>query len=185
MGRQKPAAAKLQAIMDRLASADGMVRLKAREMLVGLGAPAVPALVRTLRHASADQVRWEAAKSLGAIGDARAIPVLVKALEDSNADVTWLAAEALQQFKMAAWTPLLRRLIRSGAKSGVLRRGAHHVLRNQEAEGFSAELATLRKALGATPVPGSITIAAYTILQRIQEKCAAGNAVPAPPMSAA
>jgi HEAT repeat protein len=61
--------------------------MKARKSLVALGKPAVPSLTRHCRIPKLDHVRWEAAKALGAIGDTRAIPRLVNALEDS--DPTW------------------------------------------------------------------------------------------------
>ena len=36
---------------------------------MALGKPAVPSLIRTLQNSKEDHVRWEAAKTLGAIGD--------------------------------------------------------------------------------------------------------------------
>lgn len=97
--------ASIESLMDKLASKDGMVRQKARESLVALGKPAVASLIRALKNSTSDQVRWEGAKALGAINDARSIPTLVEALSDSNSDVTWLAAEALSKFKKAARPP--------------------------------------------------------------------------------
>ncbi len=89
----------LDSLMKMLSNNDGMTRKKARKTLVALGKPAVPFLTRTLRNSKLDHLRWEAAKALGSIGDARAIPSLVKSLEDSDQDVAWLAAEALIKFK--------------------------------------------------------------------------------------
>jgi HEAT repeat protein len=88
----------LDGLMAMLASEDGMIRQKARESLVVLGRPAAPSLSRALRHSKSDQIRWEAAKALGAIRDTRSIPSLVKALSDEDSDVSWLAAEALSKF---------------------------------------------------------------------------------------
>lgn len=156
--------------MDTLASKDGVTRQKARKSLVALGKPAVPSLTQTLQNSGLDHVRWEAVKALGAIGDARAIPSLVKALEDSDPDVAWLAAEALRKFKKVAWPPLLRVLIRSGSDSVLLRQGAHHILRNQKEVGFNGLLATLTEALVFSTVPESTTVAAYEILKRMKAK---------------
>jgi HEAT repeat protein len=111
MNKQKSTDTNLESLMDLLASKNGATRLKARKSLVALGKPAVPSLNRTLQNSKEDHVRWEAAKTLGAIGDIRAIPSLVKALEDNNSDVTWLVAEALRKFKKIAWPPLLRALM--------------------------------------------------------------------------
>jgi HEAT repeat protein len=156
--------------MDRLASKDGMIRQKARESLVALGKPSVSSLIQALQNSPSDQVRWEAAKALGAIGDTRSIPSLVKALEDSNFDVAWLAAEALSTFKKTAWPPLLRALTKDGSHSVLLRQGIHHVLVNQKEDGFNDLLATLIKALEPSAVTESAIVAAYEIRKRMKAK---------------
>lgn len=137
---------------------------------MALGKPAVFSLVRRLRNSKVDHLRWEAVKTLGAIGDTRAVRPLVKALEDSDPDVAWVAAEALRKYKKTAWPPLLRMLIKSGADSFLLRQRAHHVLRNQKEVGFNDLLATLAKALESDTVPESTAVAAYSILKRIKAK---------------
>ena len=156
--------------MGVLASKDGAARQKARKSLVALGKLAVSSLTQALQNSEVDHVRWEAVKTLGAIGDSRAIPSLVHALEDSDPDVAWLAAEGLRKFKKAAWSPLLRVLIKRGAGSALLRQGAHHVLRNQREVGFNDLLATLLKALEPGSVPVSTTVASYEILKRMKAK---------------
>jgi hypothetical protein len=170
MSRQKLTGRNLGSLMVVLASKDGATRQRARKTLVALGKPAVSPLTQALQNSEVDHVRWEAVKTLGAIGDSRAIPSLVKALEDSDPDVAWLAAEALRKFKKAAWPALLRVLIKRGADSALLRQGAHHVLRNQREVGFNDLLATLRKALESGSVPVSTTVAAYDILKRMKAR---------------
>ena len=162
----------IESLMDKLAGKDGATRQKARQALVALGKPAVPSLTQALQNAKLAHLRWEAAKTLGAIGDARAISPLVKALEDSDSDVVWVAAEALRQFKKAAWPALLRLLIKSGSESEsvLLRQGTHHVLRHQKEEGFNDVLATLTKALESSTVPEVTTAAAYDVLKRMKAK---------------
>jgi hypothetical protein len=160
----------LESLMDILAGKDGVARQKARKLLVVMGKPAVPSLIRALQNSKSDHLRWEAAKTLGAIGDARAIPQLVKSLEDSDQDVAWLAAEALRKFKKVAWPTLLRVLIRDKSGSVSLHQGAHHVLRDQKEDGFNDLLATLRNALESSTVPESITVAAYDIFKRMKAK---------------
>jgi len=168
MSKKKPTGTSLDSLMDMLADKDGMVRQGARESLVALGRPAVSSLIRALRHSESDQVRWEAAKALGAINDARSIPTLVEALSDSNSDVAWLAAEALIKFKKAAWLALFEMLIKSGSDSPILRQGAHHVLWKQKADGFNDLLKTLIEALDSSTDPESATVAAYEILKRMR-----------------
>jgi len=86
---------------------------------------------------------------IGEIGDVRAIPMLVAALEDDDRDVAWLAAAALRRFERAAWPELLRALIRNGSRSVVLRHGAHGVLRDQCAEGCDELLEELMRGQDA------------------------------------
>ena len=156
--------------MDMLASKDGMIRRKARKSLVALGKSAVPSLTRTLQNSKEDHVRWEAAKTLGAIGDVRSILALVSALEDSDQGVVWLAAEALSKFKKTAWPQLLRALVKSEKDSVSLRLGAHHVLRKQKEDGFNDLLAALRTALESSSASESTPVAASNILKRLKAK---------------
>jgi HEAT repeat protein len=175
MNRQVQTKANLESLIHTLASKDGLAREKARHSLVRAGEPAVPLLVRALQESPVDQVRWEAAKALGMMRDARAIPVLVQALEDYDADVAWLAAEALQKFKKAAWPALLHALIQYGAESAALRQGAHHVFRRQRAEGFEDLIAALLKALNTETLPEAITMAAHQILERMDTPAPKGG----------
>jgi hypothetical protein len=170
MSKQKWAGTNLESLMEMLTSKDGATRKKARRLLVALGKPAVSSLTRALQSSRLDHLRWEAAKTLGAIGDTRAIPALVKALRDSDPDVAWLAAEGLRKFKKLAWSPLLRMLIKGGPDSVLLRQGAHHVLRNQREDGYNDLLTTLTKALESSTAQESTPLAAYNILKRMKSK---------------
>ena len=170
MSEQKGTGANIKNLMDMLASKDGVIRQNAREALVALGKPAVSSLIQALLNSTLDQVRWEAAKALGSISDTRSIPSLVKALEDSNHDVAWLAADALIPYQKAAWPSLLEALIESKSDSVELRKGAHHVLVNQKEEGFNDLLTTLLKALESSAAPESSAVAAYEILKKMKVK---------------
>lgn len=175
MNRQVQTKANLESLIHTLAGKDGLAREKARHSLVRAGEPAVPLLVRALQESPVDQVRWEAAKALGMMRDVRAIPVLVQALEDHDADVAWLAAEALQKFKKAAWPALLHALIQYGAESAALRQGAHHVFRRQRAEEFEDLIAALLKALETETLPEATTTAAHEILERMETQAEEGS----------
>ena len=167
MNEHKGTPANLESLMDMLASKDGVIRRKAREAMVALGKPAVSSLTQALQNSRLDQVRWEAAKALGSISDTGSMPSLVKALEDSNTDVAWAAADALKTYKKAAWPPLLEALIKSRSDSVALRKGAHHVLADQKEDGFNDLLATLLKALESSSAPESSALAANEILKRM------------------
>ncbi len=170
MIKQKWIDTNLTSLMDMLANKDGATRQKARKSLVALGKPAVFSLIRALQNSKVDHVRWEAVKTLDAIGDIRAIPQYVNALEDTDSDVAWLAAEALRRFKKFAWLPLSRALIKSGSDSAVLRQGAHHILKNQKEDGFDDLLAILSKALESNSAEESTPLAASDILKRMKAK---------------
>ena len=170
MSKAKDSGKDTTAWLEMLANKDGMLRQKAREALVKLGKPAVPSLIQALQPSQPDQVRWEAAKALGAISDVRSIPVLVETLEDGDSGVAWLAAEALRPFNQAAWVPLLHALVARGADSVPLRQGAHHVLHNQDGAGFNDALAALLKALELNTVPEATVVAANDFLKRLETK---------------
>ena len=160
----------LESLLELLANKDAVIRQKARQSLVVMGKSAVPSLAGALKNSMVDHVRWEAAKALGAIGDSRAIPSLVKALGDSDQDVVWLAAEALSRFKKTAWPQLLHALIISEPDSVLLRKGAHHVLQSQKEEGFNDLLAILRTALESSTGSESTPFAASDMLKRLKVK---------------
>lgn len=158
----------IESFMESLRSRDGATREMARKSLVSVGKPAVLSLTRALQNSGSDQFRWEAAKTLGEIGDSSGIPVLVSALEDRNHDVAWLAAEALKKFRKNAWLPLLRAVVKKGSDSVLLRQGAHHVLRDQNEAGFGNLIKSLVKALESGSVRESSAIAAHGILKRMK-----------------
>jgi len=157
-----------QSLVILLENEDEKVRAKARKSLITIGKPAVSPLSLVLENSKVYKARWEAAKALSEIGDLKSIPTLVKALEDSESDVAWLAAKALVKFRKAAWPELLRTLVNRGSESVLLQHGAHHVLRKQKAAGFDDLLDILRTALEVGSVAESIPIAAYKILEKIR-----------------
>jgi HEAT repeat protein len=160
----------LELLMERLESKDYVTRRTARKSLVALGKPAVNTLANVLQNSKLDHVRWEAAKTLGYIEDPEAIPSLVKALEDTDIDVKWAAANALAKFKMAAWPQLLNALIKNSSESVLLQQGAHHVFHNQKEDGFNDLLETLIKTLETGTIPESTALAAYAILEKMKTK---------------
>jgi HEAT repeat protein len=125
--RRDPQRTKVAELITKLGSRNGMERQHARVALVALGEPAIGPLLAAL-SADRDVVRWEAAKAFTDLRAARAAPGLVKALEDEDGDVRWLAAEALIGLGDVALAPLFEALM-AHADSVELRESAHHVLR--------------------------------------------------------
>ena len=170
MYEQKQSGISTQSLVNLLESEDNKVRTKARKALVVLGKQTVAPLSLVLENSKIYKARWEAAKALGQIGDLKSIPTLVKALEDPESDVAWLAAKALEKFRKAAWAELLLALVDHGSQSVMLQHGAHHILRKQKVEGFNDLLDLLRTALESGSVSESIPLAAYNILKRMKKK---------------
>ncbi len=158
----------INSLVSLLSNKDDKVRRKARKSLVVIGKPAVSSLSEVLQNSDVYKARWEAAKALGAIGDAAAIPTLVNALEDTESDVVWLAAEALKKFRKTAWPELLSALIKRGSESVTLRNAAHHVLRTQREKGNHDLLEALRKSLESGAVPESTPMAASNLLEKMR-----------------
>ena len=87
----------------------------------------MPALTDALTSRS-ELVRWGAAKVLGDIANPSSAEALVRALEDEDGGVRWLAAQGLIAIGPGALRPLCRRLL-AASDSPWLHEGAHHVLR--------------------------------------------------------
>ncbi len=164
----KQTAKNIDPFITLLSSTDSKLRRRARKILVSVGRPAVSSLSHVLENSTVYKARWEAAKALGEIGDAKAIPSLVLALEDSHSDVVWLAAEALKKFKKAAWPELLTALVQRGAESVSLRNGAHHVFCKQREDGCNDLLAALKRNLESGAVLERTPIAATALLTRMR-----------------
>ena len=124
--RDAPTPGNTAGLIAQLGSRDGMERQHAREALVNLGEPAVGPLIAAL---SSDRtvIRWEAAKAFSDLLAPEAATALVKTLADEDADVRWLAAEALIGLREVALAPLFEALM-ARAESIELREGTHHVL---------------------------------------------------------
>jgi len=159
---------RLEDLVGELSNRRGSRRLRAREALVEIGAPAVPALL-PLAASPSKQLRWEATKTLGAIADLRAVPALVERLADSESGIRWLAAVGLVSLGPAAIPPALRAVI-ARPDSQDLRRAVHHVLHDLThdnpdlVEIISPVLAALRDIEPADAIPPK----AQEALQRLE-----------------
>jgi HEAT repeat protein len=170
MFEQRQSGITTQSLVNLLESEDEKVRTKARKSLVTIGKQAVSPLSLVLENSKIHKARLEAAKALNEIGDLKSIPTLIKALEDPESDVAWLAAKTLEKFRKAAWPVLLQALVEHGSESVLLQRGAHHILRKQKVEGYNDLLDVLRTALETGSVPETVSPAAYNVLQRMKKQ---------------
>jgi HEAT repeat protein len=99
----------IAALIDQLRDRDGLKRQSARHKLVEWGPAAVPALLPLLAEPS-EQVRWEAAKTLTEIPDARAAEPLAALFRDEDS-IRWLAGTALINIGEPAFVPVVRQLL--------------------------------------------------------------------------
>lgn len=116
----------IRTLIADLNNSNGIIRQKARIELVSIGEAAVDALIAIMKNKTG-YAHWEAAKALSQIGSPKAAQALVKALEDDQFSVRWLAAEGLIAIGRDGLAPLLRAL-EYNSGSVRLREGAHHVL---------------------------------------------------------
>ncbi|MBN1979049.1 MAG: HEAT repeat domain-containing protein, partial [Anaerolineae bacterium] len=145
---------------------NGAVRMHARQLLVAIGSPAVDALAELIADRN-NLVRWEAAKTLGEIADARAAPALVRALEDSDADVRWLAAEGLVSMGRDGLPALLHALVQH-PHALWLRSGARHVLRGLRDRGLGDLVGPILEAQEGVEPGLQVVRAAIKVLDRMQ-----------------
>ena len=116
-----------------LSSKNYLLRKKAREELVEIGKPSLNTL-KTLATSKDENVRWEAVITIVQIGSMETLDILIKALEDDEFSIRWIAAEGLANLGIYAIVPLLREL-RNNPDSTFLRRGVNHVLRELRKKG--------------------------------------------------
>jgi HEAT repeat protein len=152
----------LDELTTALAAKDPHARAHARAELVQRGADAVAPLVELLASPHA-ALRWEAAKTLAAIGDPAAMEGLIGALDDPDGPVRWLAAEGLIAIGPACVAPLLRLLLTHGGDAWLIA-GAHHVLRAFRDEATQPVLTALGGSMPSLEGP----LAAYHALDRIE-----------------
>lgn len=93
---QNPHPGAIAALLEAMASGDSLLTRLAANALIAIGGEALPALVHLLKNGEA-KVRLEAARALALIGDARALPALYEALDDSSALMEYWVDEGLER----------------------------------------------------------------------------------------
>jgi HEAT repeat protein len=152
----------LEVLIKSLSSEDDGVRVKARHSLVAMGKAAVATLAGALKDGN-ELLRWEAAKALGEIGAPEAAPFLVRALEDEQFDVRWLAAVGLIGMNIKGLKPLLHALMEQ-SDSVFLREGAHHVIHDLTKGELKKYLAPVLAALeNIEPAAGCPQVAFHAL----------------------
>jgi HEAT repeat protein len=154
-------------MITNLSSNDDLIRIHSREALVKIGKPAIPQLTEALKHGG-HWLRWEAAKTLGQIGDPSIAPALVEALKDEEFDIRWLAAEGLIKMKAGGIEPLLHALM-AQADFPPLLEGGHHVIRELVKTDLKEYLTPVLSALEGMEPSLQVPWAARTAHEKLTE----------------
>jgi len=93
---EKPDESATQPLVRALSDVDAMVCSLAARALVKIGKPAVPSLIEAVNHKS-QAVRIHAIRALAEIRDPRAIPTLMKVMEEDSALLQHWAKEGLER----------------------------------------------------------------------------------------
>ncbi len=94
---QRPHPDAVPALVELLASDDGLLSRLAGDALVAQAAAAVEPLVAAVQSSASLSARVEAARALALIGDTRAIPALFALLDSGSAMLEHWASEGLQK----------------------------------------------------------------------------------------
>lgn len=86
----------IQPLVRALSDADGMVGSLAAAALVKIGAPAVPSLIEVVKN-GAQSARILALRALAEIRDHRAIPIMMKVMEEDSSLLQYWAQEGLER----------------------------------------------------------------------------------------
>lgn len=92
----KPDESAVQPLVRALSDEDSMVSSLAVNALVKIGSPAVPALIEVVKHAR-QSARIHALRALAEIRDHRAIPVMMKVMEEESVLLQHWAKEGLDR----------------------------------------------------------------------------------------
>ena len=102
----------VDALLKALPGADEQMGSQIFISLVQLGHAAVPALIEA-STSNSTWMRWHCLRALGEIGDGRALPALVNALQDSDHSIAWMGAKGLVRFGKRGIAPVLRLLTKT------------------------------------------------------------------------
>jgi HEAT repeat protein len=154
------------ALVDAMSSGVPGLYRAAEQALEEMGALALPALMRALRH-SDNYFRFRATCTISRIGGRQAIPALLEALEDVDIGVRWLAGEALACQEDEVLEPLLQNLVHKPIDAS-LREGTLHVLARFQRRALRA-VAPVVEALKSVDYAIFAPMAAYKVLQKLHK----------------
>jgi HEAT repeat protein len=112
------------ALVQALHDADEAMSSQIFSALEHLGSKAVPVLLEEAKSSS-PWIRWNSFRALSAIGDYRALPLLVAALGDDDRSVAWMSAKGLVHFGRMCIAPTLRLLMSTNTSPWLVQTSAY------------------------------------------------------------
>lgn len=94
--RRQPNSDAITKLIQALNAPDRLLARLAGDALIAIGEDAVPALIEVIEN-NPQSARLEAVRALSAIGDARAIPILIKVLDQDSAIMEHWAEQGLEK----------------------------------------------------------------------------------------
>ncbi len=94
--RRQPNSDAITQLSQALSASDRLLARLAGEALIAIGEDAVPALIEVMEN-KPQPARLEAVRALSAIGDTRAIPILIKVLDEDSAIMEHWAGQGLEK----------------------------------------------------------------------------------------
>ena len=135
-----------------------------RGRLIGIGAPAVPQLVRAFASRELDE-KIQAAKALGGIGSKESIMFLIEGMRSDDFETRYAAIQGLPLSGQKAIIPLMREIIEHGSET-TFRSGAHAVLHQVAAGGYVTLLTPVLAALEGPEPELKAPLAAHEVLEK-------------------
>jgi HEAT repeat protein len=118
---------------------------------------------------------------LSAIAEPSTAEALVRALDDEDGGVRWLAAQGLVHIGPAALPPLLRALVRN-SMSAWLREGSHHVIRMNASDELAPVLQPVLRAMHGVEPSIGVMAAAEHALGEVEARLAVSATAEVPAM---
>jgi HEAT repeat protein len=94
--RRQPNSDAIPQLIQALSASDRLLARLAGDALIAIGEDAVPALIEVIEN-NPQPARLEAVRALSAIGDTRAIPILIKVLDQDSAIMEHWAGQGLEK----------------------------------------------------------------------------------------
>jgi HEAT repeat protein len=154
------------ALLDALHGADEQQSSQIFMALTNLGHIAVPALMDT-SYSPSSWMRWHSIRALCEIRDQRAFPTLVRALNDRDHSVAWMAAKGLAPFGKECVEPVLH-LLATAEMTPWLVETSSYVL-NYQCQNYAELKPYLEPVIHQMHQPAYRSVTSYAALKALEQ----------------